>query len=262
MAAKGRALLAGLGAAAALAVPAAPAAAGPLLPDLDQAAPSNIGIVRVDTAAGKSWRLGFRSAVDNVGRGPLILEGSRPATAFPYMVADQVAITATGGRQRFRGVGLLHYVKSSDHQHWHYLRFDQYELRLAATDSPVAPDRKTGFCLGDRYDSGLALPGKPPSPVYTGNCGPGQPSLLSVAEGISVGYGDDYGAQLEGQYVDITAVPGGLYYLVHRVNANMTLHESSTANNAASALIRIVNKNNKRTVTVLRTCPDTETCPP
>src|SRR5689334_19499127 len=51
------------------------------LPDLDQETPSELEI-RVDvTEARPSYRLGFRSAVRNIGAGPLIVTGSRPDTS-------------------------------------------------------------------------------------------------------------------------------------------------------------------------------------
>jgi hypothetical protein len=45
----------------------------PVLPDLDQEAPGEL----VLTKARGQWRLGFRSAVRNVGAGPLIIDGRR-----------------------------------------------------------------------------------------------------------------------------------------------------------------------------------------
>ena len=72
-------------------------------------------------------------------------------------------------------------------------------------------DRKTGFCLGDRYDVAHA-PRSPPSrrePVYRSRCGLEQPGLLGIREGISVGYGDDYSANLEGQYLPLNGLRRG-----------------------------------------------------
>jgi hypothetical protein len=172
------------------------------------------------------------------------------------MVADQLIAQSNGSQQRVRAVGVLRYVKNPDHQHWHYLGFDRYELQVASLSAPATPDNKSGFCLGDRYSSGGS------GAVYTGHCGLGQTTLLSLTEGISVGWGDDYGPQLEGQYVDVTGVPGGLYYLVHRANMDGRLREQSSANNAASALIRLDRQGSRNaSVTVLRTCPDSASCP-
>ncbi len=45
----------------------------------------------------------------------------------------------------------MEYAVSSTHQHWHLLHFDRYELRRVGNARKVVRDRKTGFCLGDRY---------------------------------------------------------------------------------------------------------------
>ena len=137
----------------------------------------------------------------------------------------------------------------------------RYELRTAQGDRLVRPDRKTGFCLGDRYDAG-DRPRKPRSPVFTGDCNR-DPEALAVREGISVGYGDDYAPQLEGQYIDITGLPAGRYVLVHRVNRAGMLRERTRRNNASSALIELKwSSGAVRTpsVTTSATCPDVDRC--
>ena len=97
-------------------------------------------------------------------------------------------------------MGRLRYVVSRDHRHWHLLAFDRYELRRARDRAALVRDSKTGFCLGDRSAMlGRRLPAAPPRPAYTSRCGLGAPGLLATREGISVGYGNDYPAHLEGQ---------------------------------------------------------------
>src|SRR4051794_41009017 len=154
------------------------------------------------------------------------------------MTADQVINQDDGTRLRKQGIGELRYVDSITHRHWHYLKFDTYSLRRP-DGSLARPDRKTGFCLGDRLVAPRIgpLPATPPTGEFQTNCGFDSPGLLSVEEGISVGYGDDYGPQLEGQFVDITRLPVGRYVLVHRVNADGALREKSLQNNASSVLI-------------------------
>jgi hypothetical protein len=63
--------------------------------------------------------------------------------------------------------------------------------------------------------------------------------VTTLREGISVGYGDDYDAHLEGQEIDITGLPPGRYLLVHTVNPDRSLAELSYENNTSRALIRI-----------------------
>jgi hypothetical protein len=210
---------------------------GERLPDLDPVAPKGLTVAAGGSASDPQWRLGFDSAAENVGRGPLIVNAER-RNASPTMTAHQVTRGRGGSRYITPGVGRLRFVTNADHRHWHYLRFMQYELRSAADYRLVRPDRKTGFCLGDRYDAGRDEPAKPDAPVFRGNCSR-DPGASTVREGISVGYGDDYSAQLEGQYVDITGVAAGRYLLVHRVDAGRRLREAKRSNNASSLLIAV-----------------------
>jgi hypothetical protein len=138
-------------------------------------------------------------------------------------------------------VGSLRYTRSATHQHWHLLRFDRYSLRDAGGDRTLRRDRKTGFCLGDRYDArpDERLRGDPGRPVLTGECGRGRPGLRTLSQGISVGYGDDYDPLLEGQYLDVTRLPAGRYELVHWANADRRLQESDYGNNAASIVVQL-----------------------
>src|SRR3954453_4258162 len=142
----------------------AAAAADELLPDLEQEVPTQLVITRA--ARRPHWRLGFRSAVRNVGDGPLILDGRRPVPGVHSMVASQVIERFGAPASVVRGAGRLRYVKSPDHQHWHLLRFDRYELRRPGGGA-VVKDRKTGFCLGARYLVSGVLPARAPQPVYT-----------------------------------------------------------------------------------------------
>lgn len=234
-----------------------PAAGTELLPDLDQEAPTEILVLADDG----EYRLAFDSAVSNVGRGPLVVEGTRES-AEGKMTVVQLVDRVTGAPRRYRTESLLTYVASPDHAHWHLLPFQRYELRRARDFTHVGSDRKTGFCLGDRFTTSLPTDPRlrPTDPVFTELCGLGQRELTRMREGISVGYGDVYRASLEGQYLDITDVPAGVYLLVHRVNAEGRLREVSRANNAASILLRLSHPRGQPHVDVLAVCPDDERC--
>jgi Lysyl oxidase len=226
-----------------------------LLPDLVVKTPYELELTR----AGTRWRLGFASAASNLGAGPLIVQGRRRPGA-TTMATVQVIRRTDGSAREERGVGTLRYVVSSDHQHWHFVPFMRYELHAASGWSPVLRDRKTGFCLGDRYDTNRALPGKPRFHVYTSRCGLRSPGRLGMREGISVGYGDDYDPTLEGQFVDVTGLAAGRYVLVHRVNETGALQESRSDNNASSLLIRLSWRDGRPSVEQLRRCPGAENC--
>jgi hypothetical protein len=237
-------------------------ASGPeRLPDLLQETPTDLAITRADAGRGP-YVLGFRSAVSNIGEGPLIIDGHRPGPEVGTMVADQVVVRDGAPQDVIQGVGELRYVVSPDHRHWHLLGFDRYELRRAGRRTAVTGDRKTGFCLGDRYGVTSAVPASPPpsTPAYTSRCGLEEPQLLGLREGISVGYGDDYSANLEGQYLRISGLRAGRYLLVHRANADRRLLESSYGNNAASLLLRLRWRRGAPRIRVLAVSPDAPRC--
>jgi hypothetical protein len=228
-----------------------PAPDGPvILPDLDQETPSEL----VVTSDHGEYRLGFRSAVRNVGAGALEIAAHRHDRGVDTMVADQLVARAGGPGTLVRGVGRLRYVVSPDHRHWHLLGFERYEL-TRRDGRVLVRDRKTGFCLGDRYAVGSAA-----GAHYQSRCGLGQPAVLGVTQGISPGFGDAYAANLEGQYVTLTGVPAGRYVLVHRVNTDRRLHEQRFDNNAASVSIALRWRAGVPRVKVLARCPDSARC--
>jgi glucose/arabinose dehydrogenase len=231
------------------------------LPDLDQATPAGLTITTGGAPGRPVHRLGFASAVDNVGDGPLVVEARRAGLSSETMVADQL-IERDGAPQQVRpGVGRLRYVVSQTHRHWHLLGFDRYTLRRAGHGEAVVRDRKTGFCLGDRYRVvGRSVPAAPIRPVYTSRCGLASPGLLGIRQGISVGYGDPYKANLEGQYLPLNGLAAGRYVLVHEVNAARRLRELDYGNNAASLLLRLRWRQGRPEVRILDRCPGTDRC--
>ena len=236
------------------------------LPDLDQETPRQLRIKAVRRSGRTIYRLGFWSAVRNLGEGPLKVVGTRPDRETRYMRVSQLIQLARARTRIVRDVGRMRYTISPDHRHWHYLDFEQYELqryelRPAGSPNALRRDRKTGFCLGDRYRvRNRRLPAAPPAPVFTGSCGRNQPERLRIRSGISVGYGDDYSAFLEGQSLRIDGLSGGRYVLVHRVNVDRRLRELSYRNNAASVLLALRWRGGAPNVRVLARCPSTDRC--
>jgi Lysyl oxidase len=202
-----------------------------LLPDLVQSEPRALTVYR----EGDTWRLAFLSAVENDGAGPMLLVGRRPDASTPAMTVEQLVRRADGSTTAYPVEGEIRFVHSETHRHWHFLDFERYDL-LPGAGETLGRDEKTGFCLGDRYDAArsVELPGEPARPVWTQECGRGQPERMIVREGISPGYGDDYVPRLEGQWIDITDLRAGSYVLRHRVNVDRVLRESDYENNEAS----------------------------
>ncbi len=205
--------------------------------------------------------LGFQSAVRNIGDGAFIISGSRASRRAPTMTASQLIDRADGTQRAVQVAARLRYAISPDHQHWHLLHFDRYELRHAGRGGVLVRDQKTGFCLGDRYRAtGVDVPAAASAPTYVGRCGLTEPWLLNIREGISPGYGDNYQAYLEGQSLTLTGLPAGRYVLTHRTNSDGTLLESNYGNDAASVLLDLRWSKSRPDMTVLRTCPETARC--
>ena len=57
-------------------------------------------------------------------------------------------------------------------------------------------------------------------------------------QGLRPGWGDVYGSTLEGQFIELTGVPDGQYYLEGLVDPGNLVKESKESNN--SSLIRCV----------------------
>ena len=201
-----------------------------ILPDLVQSPPRALEVYD----AGGTWRLAFLSAVENDGRGPMLLVGRRPDQGTSAMTVEQLVRRSDGTTSTYPVDGEIRFVQSETHRHWHFLDFERYDI-LTAGGETVGRDQKTGFCLGDRYNASrsVKLPGEPEQPVWTQECGRGEPERLVIREGISPGYGDDYVPRLEGQWIDITDLPAGRYVLRHRVNVERALRESDYGNNSA-----------------------------
>jgi hypothetical protein len=223
------------------------AGAGELLPDLDQAAPADVSVL----VKGGRALLTFASATDNVGAGPMVVFGRREGR---IMAVSQEIERADSSFRTVPTRAVMRYVRTPTHEHWHLMGFERYELYRASDHSLVGRSRKAGFCLGDRYRS----PGADDSlePRWVGNCGKEQPARRGLRVGISPGFGDDYVPTKEGQYVDVTGLPAGLYELVHVANPGRTLVESDYGNNEASVLVDLPAGD------VVATCAGSARCAP
>jgi lysyl oxidase len=235
------------------------AAAGPpnlLLPDLDQRPPLAVS-VRWGGPPKHHPLLVFTSSVENVGYGPLLVEGGRASRRVPTMRADQLIQLPGGGFQRVIGVGKLRYNVDPSHSHWHLLPFEVYELRTL-DGAQLLRDHKSGFCLTSDHRSPLPTLAPPATkPIKGSDCARNQPRARHLLEGIAVGWGDIYIPAREGQSIDISGVPPGDYDLVHRVNVGRLLHEADYSNDDSSMRIRLLpppTPDDLPSVVVLNTC--------
>jgi hypothetical protein len=210
-----------------------------LLPDLDQRPPLAVSVRWGGSATDRRPLLVFTSTVENVGYGPLLVKGHRSSRRVKTMEAEQLVELRGGGSDLVEGAGRLRYNVSPTHSHWHLLPFEQYELRTL-NGTRVVRDHKSGFCLVNDYRSPLKTLGRRSArPSKRDDCAKNRPGAFAVLEGIAVGWGDIYIPQKEGQWLDLATVAPGDYDLVHRVNVDRLLRETSYANDSASVRIRL-----------------------
>lgn len=104
------------------------------------------------------------------------------------------------------------------HNHYHFTDFARYTL-LDDAGAAIVVGRKQAFCARDsaRADQGAAL-----NPKY--DC---------VSQGIQRGWEDIYDPTLPCQYLDVTEVPSGTYWLEVEVNPGRSITELRYDNNKA-----------------------------
>jgi len=219
----------------------------PMFPNLVQRPPSGLVLEHI----GKHWTLGFTSMVDNRGPGILWIHARRPAGS-TIMNVRQLVQLASGAVRVDPVSGGLKFVNAPPHHHWHFLGFDRYELRSASDFKLIVRDYKSCFCIADHYGTAIGVKHGPPR--FLGSCAQFDPKAREVTEGSSVGYTDRYPAFFHGQQLDITKVPAGRYWLVHRANEDFHLRERSYFDNTASLLIRLMWRDGVPIVTRLRAC--------
>ncbi len=138
------------------------------------------------------------------------------------------------------------YVNADGHHHWHLQHVAKYSLWNATKTAEVAPAEKVGFCLEDSEhiedaEHGVPEVG-PEGPVYSDEVAPFRhfcqrylPYATNVYEGISPGWRDDYSSNLGFQWVDISDVLPGEYWLREDVNPEGKILEEGREEKAAYA---------------------------
>jgi hypothetical protein len=122
------------------------------------------------------------------------------------------------------------------HDHWHLKDAARYSLWNSDRTAEVAPALKVGFCL---IDSARIETHGPSTRVYTtaanNFCGENEPQRSSIVEGVSAGWRDLYDRTLAFQWVDVTDVQPGVYWLRSEVDPEDFVRESNEANAATFA---------------------------
>lgn len=257
--------LVGAAAAAAITVPLISVQAGPgtgaLLPDLVADPPDNpefnVYSGQFDNSA---LLLRFNGYVHNAGDGPLDIQGNPQPGASAATAVDQYLskvppnIAGPGGTQipnparstLASGATAGNWQRVTDnkdpkvvfdnsdtHNHFHVWKAAEYTLWNSTKTAQVVAGSKVGFCM---YDSeGDSTPNGPADTVYSGTlvtnfCLQGNPGGTFLREGVSEGYRDVYDSSLDAQWVDVSNVAPGDYYLAARMDPDGYIKEKDENN--------------------------------
>ncbi len=224
-------------AALACAVAGAPAAvAAPLLPDIvaDPPVGGNAPEVQAD-AQGSRLLLRLDGFVHNRGPGPLEIRGENPSGGVMGTVRQRVYDDAGGFEDiAHTPAPSLIYETNDDHEHWHLLHAMRYSLWSEDKTVAVAPVQKVGFCLIDSQRVEAPASSKQVYSEDSDNfCRWQEPDAASVFMGVSPGWRDIYGSNLAFQWVDISDVAPGRYWLRSDADPDGVIAETDEVNPGA-----------------------------
>jgi hypothetical protein len=197
-----------------------------LKPNLQPFPAGDLGLLQNGTGGIK---LVFSTTTWNNGKGPLelVAEAGDPSTG-RQKVYQRIYTQNNSYYDTLAGTFEWHEA----HNHFH---FEDYALySLVPFNAPGGTQRngtKTTFCLLDNVKVDTRLQGAPKKSVYS-TCG-------QYLQGMSVGWGDIYTNGLEGQSIDVTGNPAGLYKLTIEVDPLNRIIETDETDNVACELIQI-----------------------
>jgi hypothetical protein len=260
---------------AATVVPATGAEGDELLPDLVAEPVGQADTTATtDTIDGQTrLLLRFTSYVRNVGAGPLEVTGVNPVNGrisgagLNQVLTHNHDTDADGALDKTPAPlpgAELKYETSDLHNHWHFQRAARYSLWNDAKSAEIDASSKVGFCFLDighgdpNYDPAVDAPihfkydGFVAPKTFgssTSNCLAHLPSFPSpnddvvpqrtqVDMGISTGWRDVYERTLPFQYIDVSNLQPGHFWLRSQVDPDNLLRESNDANTAVFASAR------------------------
>jgi len=190
----------------------------------------------------------FNTTSWNAGDGKLELVAKNlvndPATGQTKQQVDQ-RIYCSGGAFYDRSAGTAEF--HLEHNHVHFNDYANYILEYADTSNPQNPRQgtKTTFCIMDTTGVNTQLAGASAAAVFNW-CPTQDPSFNT--QGMSIGWGDTYGAYLAGQSLYIADLTPGIYRLRHVFDPKNKLLEMSDGDNESCKLVEIGDGANGRYV--------------
>lgn len=209
-----------------------------LLPDLLALPPEDLQIERTEENGQTRTLLRLSQSFGNIGSGRLQV---RRGNAAP----------PCRGRGRAIGYQDIYYSDGSKisiplkecmiyhpvHRHWHVANIARYDLCEVdpGTGEPgrvLASSDKISFCLIDEYPlDSEQYRGPRYSKRYV--------SCFTRISGISPGWADEYDFKVYGQWIDITGIEDGIYFVKTTVNPKRLFVEKTHRNNVVWVKVRI-----------------------
>lgn len=213
-----------------------PLPANAKLPDLRTVVPQQLQIVNPGKGE-KRELLRFSNGIANVGDGPWRMRPELPTTdpSAPQLAIQELLDSEDSSGTIVCEAEVSQFEFHEEHNHWHIDGVALYEIRASLGGPPGSADIgsvigensiKTTFCLIDwiKLDAN-SNNGTNSDRVYW--------DCFGDHQGISVGWVDQYHHATDGQELDLTELPAGLYYLVSTANPDGTFIEKDYTNNGA-----------------------------
>ncbi|MFN4241728.1 MAG: lysyl oxidase family protein [Tepidisphaerales bacterium] len=196
--------------------------------------------------------LRFSTAIGNIGDGPVVLtsssseinpDGTQRVTQVIYARQGNQFVakrTRVGGNFVWHpGHGHFHYEGYADYRLLHSVNGQPGDVVLRADGTPAVGD-KVGFCLIN-VSSSFTIPGTNVSSSTLPNYNlPGQPTVgCGFVQGLHVGRADVYSSIYDGQWIDVTGVPNGNYFLEVTIDGSDTVLEKDESNNTVRVPITL-----------------------
>lgn len=199
--------------------------------------------------------LRFGTQINNEGLGPAVLVGGRVNSDGTQEVYQRLynwtpGTNGTGGsfavaQDRLAGEFIYH----AAHSHLHFEGYARYELFTSVNGQPgttaIRSDgtsvegEKVGFCLIN-INSSFTMSGGGSSTTIPSYSASGQPNTsCGQLQGVWVGHADVYSSSLEGQWIDITGVAPGTYFIAITIDADNAVAESNDNNNTVYRQVTI-----------------------
>lgn len=166
----------------------------------------------------------FDGHIHNIGQGPLEISGN------PQIEGDVQQRVFDGAEWTAVSTPTVQYETDDGHNHFHLANAVEYSLWDITQGTRLAEASKVGFCLVDteQREEGNEAAYLIEQFNY---CSADDPDTESLTMGISPGWRDTYDATITFQWVDVSSVPPGFYWVGALTDPEDQIVESNEDNN-------------------------------